>query len=128
MAHRSPSRPKWLSLICVSLLCTLVGCGTVTYDLSTVPIPISAKPAVEGTVEPFHIEEKAILWAHGLFGQSSPDVAALVSEAGLGYDRIAGFRVSVAGGFHDWLLTHLSGTLVRMKTVVIEGQLVRDGG
>ena len=79
-------------------------------------------------MEPFRIEERSILWVHGLLGQSSPDVAALVAEAGRGYDRIAGFRVSVAGGFHDWLLTHLSGALVRMKTVVIEGELVRDGG
>ena len=55
-----------------------------------------------------------------------PDVAGLVTEAAEGYDRIADFRIRQSGSFHDWLLTHLSATLVRMKTVVITGQLVRD--
>ena len=66
-----------------------------------------------------------VLWAHGLFGQSEPDVAKLVSDAARGHDQIA-FRVRVSAGFHDWLLTHLTATLVRVKTVVIEGQLVKD--
>ncbi len=104
------------------------GCGTIEYDLSTVPIPVSAKPADpnSGTIVPLEIEKKSILWVHGLLGQTSPDVAAFVAEAAHGYDRIAGFRVSVSAGFHDWLLTHLSGTLARFKTVSIEGHLVKD--
>ncbi|MCA8943144.1 MAG: hypothetical protein KDB80_11340, partial [Planctomycetes bacterium] len=105
----------------------LAACGSLHYDLSSVPIPISAKPAEPGAhVDPLHIESKNVLWVHGLFGQSEPDVTALVTEAAAGYDRIAGFRVVQSGSFHDWLLTHLSATLVRMKTVRIEGQLVRD--
>lgn len=73
-----------------------------------------------GAVEPFTIEAHNVLWVHGLFGHAPPDVAALVA------DRIAGFRVRQDSGFHDWLITHLSLTLVRRRTVVIEGQLVRD--
>lgn len=102
-------------------------CQTLDYDLASVPIPVSAKPAEPGSeVVPFELKGKNVLWVHGLFGKSQPEVAALVAERSRGFDRIAGFRVRQAGGFHDWLLTHLSLTLVRMKTVVIEGQLVRD--
>lgn len=104
-------------------------CVTVDYDLSSVPVPISAKPAEPGTIEavPFRVEARNVLWFDGLFGRSTPDVAALLMEEARGYDRIADFRVSQETNFHQWLLTHLSLTLVRMKTVVIRGQLVRDG-
>ena len=54
------------------------------------------------------------------------DVAALVREASEGHSQITGFRVVQSASFHDWLITHLSMTLVRMKTVEIEGQLVRN--
>ena len=106
------------------------GCVSLDYDLSSVPVPISAKPAEPGAgeVEPFTIEGKNILWLDGLAGRSQPDVAALVAERAKGWDRIAGFRVTQKSGFHHWLVAHLSLTLVRMRTVVIEGQLVREGG
>lgn len=116
---------------CAVLLLALLssGCGTLQYDLSSVPVPVSAKPAAPGVAfDPLELDAKSVLWVHGLFGDSQPDVAKMVADAAQGYDRIAGFRVRQAGGFHDWLLTHLSLTLVRMKTVTIEGQLVRDGG
>jgi hypothetical protein len=119
-----------LSSFLVPLLALFAGaCVTVDYDLSTVPVPVSAKPAEPGTLEavPFRIEARNVLWFDGLFGRSTPDVAALVMEEARGYDRIADFRVSNETSFHQWLLTHLSLTLVRMKTVVIRGQLVRDG-
>jgi hypothetical protein len=111
-----------------ALVVVLAGCVSLDYDLSTVPIPVSAKPAIpeDGEVEPFTIEAKNYLWVHGLFGESTPDVAALVAERSKGYDRIVGFRVQQTSNIHQWLLTHLSLTLVRMRTVVIEGQLVRD--
>jgi hypothetical protein len=104
------------------------GCVSLDYDLSTVPVPISAKPAAPdaGEVVPFTIEAMNVLWAHGAFGHHPPDVAALLAEEARGYDRIAGLRVEQRSGFHQWLVAHLSLTLVRMRTVVIEGQLVKD--
>lgn len=104
-----------------------VACVSLDYDLSSIPVPVSAKPADPdaGEIEPFTIEAKNVLWVHGLFGRSSPDITALVLEESKGYDSIAGFRVQQKSNFHQWLLTHLSLTLVRMRTVVIEGQLVR---
>lgn len=66
------------------------------------------------------------LWAHGAFGHTPPDVAALLADEARGYDRVAGLRVEQRSGFHQWLVAHLSLTLVRMRTVVIEGQLVKD--
>ena len=85
-------------LVCACVAAILVAtCSTLEYDFSTVSIPVraipvSAKPVSAGVVkDPLHIERKSVLWTHGLFGQSSPDVASL------------------------------------LKTVVIEGQLVRAG-
>lgn len=107
----------------------MTGCYSLEYDLSSISIPISAKPdSTKGGIRAkFRIETKAAVWVHGLFGTSNPDVVELVRDIAKGYDRIAGFRVSVHGGFHDWLVTHLSGTLIRMKTVVIEGELRKAG-
>lgn len=103
-------------------------CFSLEYDLASVPIPISAKPAEPGASEvtAFQIRERSTLWVHGLLGRSAPDVAALVAERAEGYDRIARFRVRQESGFPQWLETHLSLTLVRSKRVVIEGDLVRD--
>lgn len=114
----------------VPLLLALLagGCVSLDYDLSSVPVPVSAKPADpgQGEVEPFRIEARNVLWLDGLFGHETPDVAALVAARAQGYDRIADFKVSQETNIHQWLLTHLSLTLVRMKTVVIEGELVRE--
>lgn len=102
-----------------------LACVSLDYDLSSVPIPISAKPAEPGVGgEPFRIEARNVLWLDGLFGRETPDVAALIRARAAGYERIADFRVSQETNIHQWLLTHLSLSLVRMKTVVIRGQLV----
>lgn len=103
-------------------------CVSIDYDLASVPVPISAKPADPGAAEvvPFRLEARNVLWFDGLFGRTPPDVAALVVEQARGYDRIADFKVSQETNVHQWLLTHLTLSLVRMKTVVVRGQLVRD--
>jgi hypothetical protein len=116
------------SALALALGLLAAGCVSLDYDLASVPVPVSAKPAEPGagTVEPFRIEAHNVLWLDGLAGSSTPDVAELVIERARGYDRIANFKVGQETNVHQWLLTHLSLTLVRMKTVVIEGQLVRD--
>lgn len=103
-------------------------CLSLDYDLSAVPVPISAKPAESGAAEvvPFRVEARQSLYFDGLFGRSTPDVAALVTEAAQGYDRIARFEVRQTTNIHQWLLTHLTLSLWRMKTIEIEGELVRD--
>ena len=103
-------------------------CVAFDYDLSSVPLPVSAKPAEAGAgkVVPFRVEARNVLWFDGLFGHTPPDVAELVTEKARGYDRIADFKVRQDTNFHQWLLTHLSLTLVRMKTIVITGELVND--
>jgi hypothetical protein len=117
-------RPRVLAL----LVLLAGGCVSLDYDLASVPVPISAKPAEPGAGEvvPFTIEARNVLWFDGLFGRTTPDVAALVAGEARGYDRIADFRVSQETNVHQWLLTHLSLSLVRMKTVVIRGELVRE--
>ena len=115
-----------LALVLALLLTS--SCVSLDYDLSEVRVPISAKPAEAGASEvvPFRIQERNTLWVHGLFGQSMPDVVALVAEQAEGYDRIANFRVSQVGTVGSWFETHLTLTLIRSKRVVIEGELVRD--
>jgi len=121
------SRTKRVALAVLLLALPGLACVSLDYDLSSIPIPVSAKPAEPdaGEIEPFTIEARNILWVHGLFGRSSPDVTALVLEKSKGYDSIAGFRVRQEMNGHQWLLAHFSLTLVRMRTIVIEGQLVR---
>lgn len=109
------------------MLTIATGCVSLNYDLSAVPIPISAKPATaeDGPTEPFTIQESNVLWVHGLFGHTQPDVAALVTERTAGARRIVNFRVRQTGNLHQWLATHLSLTLFRMRRVVITGEIVR---
>ena len=110
------------------LLLALPGCLSLPYDLSEVPVPISAKPSglPADQVTPLHIEVKNRLFFHGAFGRTPPDVAALVTEAAAGYDRIANFKVTQSGSFHSWFLAHISLTLYRLRTVTIEGELIKD--
>lgn len=126
---RSNMNLRISSRVLTLLLALLIsGCVSLDYDLTSIPIPISAKPAdaSAGEVEDFEIEAKNVLYFHGLFGHEQPDVTALLAAEATGYDRIAGLRVSQSSNFSQWLLTHLSLTLIRMRTVVIEGQLIRD--
>lgn len=120
--------PHALRVLAPLLALLFTACLGLDYEISSVPIPISAKPAEPdaGEVTPFEIEARNVLWLDGLFGHRAPDVASLVTERAAGYDRIADFRVSQETNIHQWLLTHLTLSLVRMKTVVISGQLVRD--
>ena len=128
-AHESHSNAKpAVAAIALAVAGIASSCAPLEYDLSSISLPISAKP-FEGEateVVPLHIESRNTLWVHGLAGHSTPDIAALVIEASEGYDRIADFRVKQTAGFEHWLATHLSLTMMRIKKVVIEGQLIRD--
>lgn len=117
---------KRLSAATLVLAATLLatGCVSLDYDLSSIPAEVSAKP---GDGEAFRIETKNVLWLHGLFGHEQPDVAALLAERTAGAERITDFRVRQTSNIHQWLLTHLSLTLVRMRTVVIEGKVAPAG-
>jgi hypothetical protein len=126
---------------CVLVLAAALtaACANVRYDLAGVPVPVlaTAAPADAPAGQPFEVKQKYILWGYGLFGESQPDVAgALRSVATLrtldqqlaGDDRptaaIADFRVSASANLWDWLGTHLSLGLVRLRTVKISGMRV----
>jgi hypothetical protein len=111
--------PKLLTL---ALLLPLCSCGTLTYDLSDVPFPVSARPNNELKQEPFELTGKSVLWVHGLAGKDQPDVGAMLREHCRDSVGVSDFRVSMGASFHDWLLTHLSLGFVRMKTVRVTGQ------
>lgn len=114
----------------VSLVALTASCSSFAYDLASVPFPVSASPATDPQLvrEPFELSGKDVIWCHQLFGEAVPDVAAMVTAHGGDCVGVANFRVSVAGTFHDWLLTHLTLGFVRMKTVTVRGERLRKQG
>jgi hypothetical protein len=115
------------SLACVPFtLLALGACSSLRYDLGSVPFPVSASPAAAGVAtEPFSVTGKSVLWAHGLLGEDQADVAQLVRDACGPCSGVANFRATAGAGFHDWLITHLTLGLVRMKTVSVSGDKLR---
>ena len=112
--------PAALAIAC---LCVAAGCSSLRYDLTPVPFPVSASPApMDAKVEVFETTRKSVLWVHGLFGESNPDVAEVVRISAEPCLGVANFRVTVAASFHDWLVTHLTLGFVRMKTVTVTGE------
>src|SRR5262245_27330051 len=111
------------TLLLPVVLCA-TGCATLSYDLSSVPFDVSARPAAAGqATEPFTVTGKAVMWVHGLCGKDQPDVGALLlQQCGADCSGVTDFRVEVAASFHDWLVTHLTLGFIRMKTVTIHGQ------
>ncbi|MEZ6037952.1 MAG: hypothetical protein R3F29_10755 [Planctomycetota bacterium] len=104
----------------VLLLALLTACSTLRYDLAPVPFPVSASPGQGG--EPFELIGKQVLWVHGLLGEKQPDVAAMLTEHCGDAAGVTDFRVSAGASIWDWLGTHLSLGLVRLKTVKISGR------
>ncbi|MEQ8766978.1 MAG: hypothetical protein RL885_23895 [Planctomycetota bacterium] len=104
----------------------LPGCSTSKFNLTGVSVPVLANDAgYESAMRvPFDERAKNVLWFHGLFGETVPDVGEMVEEELAGAEAIVGFRVTQGASFHDWLITHLSLTLVRMKTVRVTGAVV----
>jgi hypothetical protein len=111
-------------------------CANVRYDLAGVPFPVMATPPQAGAPAgvPFEVKQKYILWGYGLFGESQPDVAGALRRVGsprtfeqqlAGDDRptaaITDFRVAASANLWDWLGTHLSLGLVRLRTVHVRG-------
>lgn len=117
---------RWLAIVVLG--CFLTSCSSISYDLGGLPFPVSASPAPSTvSCEPFEIRGKAVLWVHGLFGSDQPDVAALLREECGEASGVYDFRVDVGATGHDWFLTHLTLTLVRLKTVTVRGQVARRG-
>lgn len=100
------------------------GCSSLDYDLARLSFPVRATPATpqERTSEPFTATAKSVLWVHGLFGRSGPDVAGLLQEAASDSAGVVEFRAGASASFHDWLITHLTLGFVRIKTVTISGR------
>ena len=69
----------------------------------------------------------ALLTEHGygLLGEKQPPVGQLVAERSSGAEAVSDFRVQSGANLWDWLGTHLSLGLVRLKTVRISGTLHR---
>lgn len=109
-------------LLALAFLMPLAACGSLTYDLTDVPFPVSARPNTELKAEDFELTGKSVLWVHGLAGKDQPDVGALLREHCKGSVGVSDFRVSMGASFHDWLLTHLTLGFVRMKTVRVTGK------
>jgi hypothetical protein len=104
-------------------LLALTACSSLHYELGELPFPVSASPLAKPPAgsATFELKQKHILWGYGLFGESQPDVQGAMLANCLPCAGIADFRVSASANFWDWLGTHLSLGLVRLKTVKITG-------
>lgn len=112
----------------LALVLLATACSSLDYDLASVPFPVRATPATaqERAGEAFTATRKSVLWVHGLFGRSQTDVAGMLRESAADSAGVVDFRASASASFHDWLITHLTLGLVRIKTVTVTGRkLVR---
>lgn len=103
------------------------GCATVRFDLDRLPFPVSASPyrGDPQLADRFTMQEKHVLWLHGLVGETQPDVQGQLLANCLPCAGLADFRVSTTTTFHDWLVTHLTLGFVRMKSVTVTGVRIR---
>ena len=107
----------------VLVIALCAGCSSLHYSLDGVPFPVTATPtAPQSAGDPFEIKAKQVLWLHGLAGAKQPDVAALLVQHCGDAQSVSDFRVSAYASIWDWLGTHLSLGLVRLKTVIISGR------
>jgi hypothetical protein len=109
----------------VLLLLLATACSSMRYDLDGVPFPVRADSHGAPGGEPFSLDSKYVMYVHGLLGEKQPKVADLLRERCDGATSISDFRVRAGANFWDWLGTHLSLGLVRLKTVRITGTLHR---
>ena len=57
--------------------------------------------ALTGDSDPLELDAKSVLWVHGLFGDSQPDVAKMVADAAQGAGDRAG-HAGLAGAGGPW--------------------------
>jgi len=109
----------------VFLLLLATACSSMRYDLAAVPFPVHAGSGDAGQGEPFELESKYVMYVHGLLGEKQPKVAELLREHCDGAARVTDFRVQAGANLWDWLGTHLSLGLVRLKSVRVTGVVHR---
>ncbi len=125
-AHGAPARddaamPRHAAALLAALI--LAACANVRYDLAAMPFPVLAtpRPADAPAGQAFEVKQKYILWGYGLFGEKQPDVAGALRGDGAPTAAVHDFRVSASANLWDWLGTHLSLGLVRLRTVKVAG-------
>ena len=108
-----------------TLLLLATACSSMQYDLADLPFAVRADAGAGEEGEPFELESKYVMYVHGLLGEKQPRVAELLREhCGDGTAEVTDFRVGGYASIWDWLGTHLSLGLVRLKTVTITGRRV----
>lgn len=109
----------------VILLLALTSCSSMRYDLEGIGFPVHANANAYGEGEEFSLKSKYVMYVHGLLGEKQPKVKELLAEHCGDAKAVTDFRVSAGANLWDWLGTHLSLGLVRLKTVTIRGRVVR---
>jgi hypothetical protein len=108
-----------------ALLLAMTSCSSMRYDLEGVNFPVHASANTDGAGEEFSLKSKYVMYVHGLFGEKQPKVAELLKQHCGDATAVTDFRVSAGANLWDWLGTHLSLGLIRLKTVTIHGRVVR---
>jgi hypothetical protein len=114
-----------LLLLLVSAAAT--GCANLQYELDDLPFPVSASPyrGAADQADRFVVTDKHVLWLHGLLGETQPDVEGELLANCIPCAGLADFRVTASASLHDWLVTHLTLGLIRMKSVTVTGVRIR---
>tara|TARA_R110002072_G_scaffold139249_1_gene282711 strand:- start:58168 stop:58518 length:351 start_codon:yes stop_codon:yes gene_type:complete len=107
------------------LLLLLTSCSSMRYNLEGVAFPVHANTNGHDEGEAFELKSKYVMYVHGLLGEKQPKVAELLKEHCGNAKAVTDFRVGAGASLWDWLGTHLSLGLVRLKTVTIHGRVVR---
>ena len=107
----------------IAFLLAMTSCSSMRYELEGVGFPVHADSANGG--EEFSLKSKYVMYVHGLLGEKQPKVAELLKDHCGNAKAVTDFRVSAGASLWDWLGTHLSLGLVRLKTVTIRGRVVR---
>lgn len=121
------SRSRRLPICLVPCFALFAGCSNMHYELAELPFPVSASPlrGAPDAGDRFVLTEKHVLWVHGLFGETQPDIQGQMLANLIPCAGVADFRVSSASSFHDWLVTHLTLGFIRMKTVTVSGVRIK---
>ncbi|MDA7936680.1 hypothetical protein N9B90_01935 [bacterium] len=116
------------SIASAFLLLAMTSCSSMHYSLEGVDYPVYASPSTDDAGEEFSLQSKYVMYVHGLLGEKQPKVAELLNKHcgdAKEIQSVTDFRVSAGANLFDWLGTHLSLGLVRLKTVHIRGRVVR---
>ena len=114
-------RKAAVSTIVLALVILVAGCATLPME-SNLEKPVSMTDMKGTTAQTFASKSKAIWLFWGLMPLSLPTVDEVVGPAVADHAGVQNLKITTETDFIDWLATQLTGRILIMRTVTIEGQ------